>query len=527
VSTTYREEDLLRQQNVLARFGELALRSDDLHEILQEACRLVGEALGTDLAKVMELQEDGTTLLVKAGVGWPPGVVGKVTLKAEKGSSEGHALHTGDAVISVDIDAEERFEYAEFIREAGVKALVNVIIIGPADQPPYGILQVDSRQPRDFTDKDIQFLRGYANLLAAAVARLRTTLEMQEAAARLRESEERFQQFGAASSDLLWIRNAETMQFEYVSPAFEAIYGVSRDRILEGDNLQNWVKLIAPEDRNQVLQRLERVRTGESVNQVFRIERPSDGDIRWIQDTDFPLFDKAGRVQRIGGIGHDVTEEKATAGRLEVLVAELQHRTRNIVAVVRAIASKTLASSASLGDFRDRFQTRLEALSRVNGLLSRLESSDRIAFDELIRAELSAHGVLEGDDKGTKVTLKGPPKVRLRSSTVQTLALALHELATNALRYGALGAPGGEISISWHVVRGPGGERRLQVEWEERGLAVPPPDEGVSRRGYGRELIEQALPYQLEAETRYEIGPDGVRCSINLPISTQAERANA
>ncbi|HEY8612334.1 MAG TPA: GAF domain-containing protein [Roseomonas sp.] len=525
--TTDREDELLRQQSVLARFGELALRSDDLQDILQEACRLVGEALGTDLAKVMELQEDGTTLLVKAGVYWPAGVVGEAKLKAEKGSSEGHALHTGEAVISPDIDAEERFTYADFIREAGVRALVNVLIIGPKDQPPYGILQVDSRQPREFTDQDIQFLRGYANLLAAAVDRLRKAQDMRVAEVRLRESEERFQQFSAASSDVLWIRNAETMQFEYISPAFEMVYGVSRTRILDGDSLQNWAELILPEDREQVIRNFVRVQRGESVNQVFRIERPSDGDVRWVHDTDFPLLDEAGRVQRIGGIGHDVTEEKGIAGRLDVLVAELQHRTRNIVAVVRAIANKTLASSSSLSDFGNRFQTRLEALSRVNGLLSRLESSDRIAFDELIRAELAAHGVLDGAGSGPKVTLKGPPKVHLRSSTVQTLALALHELATNALKYGALGKPEGELSISWHVVRGPDGERRLRVEWEERGLAVPPATESGPRRGYGRELIERALPYQLEAKTRYELSPEGVRCSISLPISTRTGSANA
>jgi two-component system CheB/CheR fusion protein len=146
------------------------------------------------------------------------------------------------------------------------------------------------------------------------------------------------------------------MQFEYVSPAFEAIYGVSRDHILHGDNLKNWAALISPEDREQVIRNIERLQRGESVNQVFRIERPSDGDIRWIHDADFPLFDKAGRVQRIGGIGHDVTEEKAVAGRLEVLVAELQHRGRNIVAVVRALVSKTLASSTSLDDFQERFK---------------------------------------------------------------------------------------------------------------------------------------------------------------------------
>lgn len=134
--------------------------------------------------------------------------------------------------------------------------------------------------------------------------------------------------------------------------------------------------------------------------------------------------------------------------------------------------------------------------------------------------------MLEGAEGGPKVTLKGPQKVRLRSSTVQTLALALHELATNALKYGALGAPDGELSISWHVVRRPDGERRLRVEWNERGLAVPPSDEAVSRRGYGPELIERALPYQLDAETRYELGAGGVRCSISLPISTQTGNAD-
>ena len=88
-------QELLRQQTALAQFGELAIRSDDLSAILTEACRLEGEALGTDLAKVMELQADGETLLVRAGVGWKPGVVGKATTKASDNTSEGHALHGG------------------------------------------------------------------------------------------------------------------------------------------------------------------------------------------------------------------------------------------------------------------------------------------------------------------------------------------------------------------------------------------------------------------------------------------------
>ena len=169
---------LLGQQRALARFGELALRSDDLDEILREACRLVGDALRTDLAKVMELQPDGLTLLVRAGVGWKPGVVGHATVRADSSSSEGIALETHEPVTSDDVDAEERFCYPNFLKDNGVKAMVNVIIIGAEGKPPYGILEVDSRAPRRFTRQDVTFLQTYANLLAAAVDRFQTVQEL-------------------------------------------------------------------------------------------------------------------------------------------------------------------------------------------------------------------------------------------------------------------------------------------------------------------------------------------------------------
>ena len=177
---------LLRQQTILAKFGELALKSDDLDGILTEACHLVGEALGTDLAKIVELQEDGHTLLVRAGVGWKPGVVGKVTIEAEDDTSEGMALKTGEPMISPDIGKETRFRYPPFLTENGVRAVANVIIIGGKDRPPFGILQVDSRKPRQFTDEDAVFLRSYANLVAAAVDRLRVIGEVREGQERLR-----------------------------------------------------------------------------------------------------------------------------------------------------------------------------------------------------------------------------------------------------------------------------------------------------------------------------------------------------
>ncbi|SNT28141.1 PAS domain S-box-containing protein [[Luteovulum] sphaeroides subsp. megalophilum] len=151
------------------------------------------------------------------------------------------------------------------------------------------------------------------------------------------------------------------------------------------DGLHAWLELIVPEDRALALDGIERVRLGEHVSSELRIRRPVDGELRWLRNSAFPLRDPLGALHRIGGIGHDITEEKRVGERLQVLVAELQHRTRNLLTVVPAIAACTLSSAGSLADFRTRFEDRLLALARVNGLLSRLEEGRP---DHLRRADL-------------------------------------------------------------------------------------------------------------------------------------------
>jgi PAS domain S-box-containing protein len=339
--------------------------------------------------------------------------------------------------------------------------------------------------------------------------------ERARAEAALRDSEQRFRQFGVASSDVLWIRDAERLQWEYLSEAFETTYGQIRQEALAGGTLRNWLDLILPEDREHALNCIRRVREGERVTFEYRIRRPSDGEIRWLRNTDFPLLDESGRVQRIGGIGHDATDEKEIADRLQLLVAELQHRTRNLIAVVRALADRTLRESSSLEDFKERYDDRLKAVSRVQGLLSRLGDGQRIAFDEMLRTELAAHGATDG--MADRVTLEGPQGVRLRSATVQTFALALHELATNAAKYGSLSSHGGHLMVRWRV-DDDGAGRRLHVDWHETGVDMVGAGAAPQGSGYGRELIERALPYQLKAETTYDMGPEGVHCTIAVPI---------
>jgi two-component sensor histidine kinase len=201
--------------------------------------------------------------------------------------------------------------------------------------------------------------------------------------------------------------------------------------------------------------------------------------------------------------------------RLAVVVAELQHRTRNLISVVGTIADNTLRTSNTFDDFKARYRDRLDVLGRVQGLLFRKNDGGRVTFDELIETELSAQSILV--EVGGPVTLDGPNDIPLLSGTVQTFAMVLHELVTNAVKYGALKQPNGHLTIRWRQeTSAESGKPCLHLDWKESGVEMPP---FPQHTGQGRELIEKALPYQFDAQTTFAMEPDGVHCTISLPIS--------
>ncbi|BCI71110.1 hypothetical protein SPKIRA_19400 [Sphingomonas paucimobilis] len=527
------------------------------------------------------------------------------------------------------------------LTDLGIGALATVVLNKGTEEPGWSLGAITAA-PRPWS-------RGEVALIEDVAERIWTAMEQVLIQATLRVSEERLRQFGEASQDILWLRDAETLQWQYLTPAFEAIYGLRRDEVMVGDHYRGWLDMIVPEDRPLAETHISRVRAGEHAVFEYRIRRPGDGAIRWLRDTDFPIADEGGRVRLIGGIGEDITDAKLAQERIEqseerlrsavevgrlglwdwdvishevhwsdehfrmegyavgevkpsyeswlarvhpddrlaaeallnvamterrefdhefrvvhpdgsihwlhgrgrffycqgqpirmvgavvettdrrmwaerqqVLIAELQHRTRNLIGVVRSTAEKTARSSADLSEFQEKFEDRLDALSRVQGLLSRLNDHDRVTFGDLIRTELSALG--GGPDR---VTLDGPPGVRLRSSTVQTLAMALHELGTNAAKYGALAHQTGRLTVRWSLdPAGPGEQPWLHIDWRESGVAMPPQGSAPQGTGQGRELIERALPYQLSARTTYRLEADGVHCTIAIPVSASGADEN-
>jgi PAS domain S-box-containing protein len=341
----------------------------------------------------------------------------------------------------------------------------------------------------------------------------RERTKQHQAEQRLRESEERFRLLATSIPQLVF-RSRPDGERTWGSPQWIEFTGLGLEASLE----LGWLDAVHPDDREATMAAWRDARaSGSEYYAEQRVRRLADGEWRWHQTRARPLPD--GVEREWVGTMTDVHELRTLQDRQKVMLAELQHRTRNLLAVVQSVARQTLRTSASLPGFGAEFESRLRALGRVQGLLARADHGP-IPLRDLIEAELTAHG--DGGDAPGKAQVHGPT-VTLPPGSAQTLALALHELATNSVKYGALAQPGGKLAVTWRV-EGAGTERRVVLDWREGGVAMP--EGGLPRRkGYGSELIERALPYQLKANTRLEFGIDGVRCAIEVPITAAEQEA--
>jgi PAS domain S-box-containing protein len=365
-----------------------------------------------------------------------------------------------------------------------------------------------SARGRYFYDKPGRPIR----MLAVA----RDVTEEHRAEMKLRDIELRQRALIEGVPQLIW-RAQSAGNWQWSSPQWTRYTGLSADESL-GDG---WLAAVHPGDRERARDAW-RAATRDGVFDVeYRIGPIGSDRFRWFQTRATPIRnEEQGAIEWLG-TSTDIEELRQARERQKLLVAELQHRTRNLIGVVAALATLTSQDCDSLAVFLQQFNDRLGALARVQGLLSRSEQ-EPISLAVVIRMEFDALGM---DRIGRQVTLAGP-EVRLQSSVVQTFALAIHELATNALKHGAL-LPGGGVSVSWTLQTDASNQPCLRLEWRESGSAPAESAATRSQTGYGRELLEKMLPYVLDAETRYEVTAQGAQCTIVLPLRVSEETGEA
>jgi PAS domain S-box-containing protein len=325
----------------------------------------------------------------------------------------------------------------------------------------------------------------------------------------VRESEARFKTYAQAMPNQVWSATPDgqldwfnDQVFSYSGFTFEELAG------------SGWAQMVHADDIGPAAESWAKAREAGKQYQVeFRLRR-HDNAWRWHIARALPIKDAAGAITRWIGTNTDIDDRKVAEAQQLLLARELEHRMKNTMAMVSAIANQTFRTAATKEDARTIFDARLRALNQAHDILV-ASSWTSAPMSIVVDGALGAYRTGEG-----RIDVNGPA-IDLSAKQSLSLALALHELATNATKYGALSVPGGTVDVSWDCTP-TGAEPTLRFAWRERGgPAVMEP----SRRGFGSRLIESTLSSDFGTSVKVEYLPEGVVCSFETKLGDLAETA--
>ena len=328
---------------------------------------------------------------------------------------------------------------------------------------------------------------------------------------RLRESEGRLALATRAGGIGIWDYDVVNGMLRW-DERVRSLFGVAPDAAVGlAENLDR----IHPGDRATVEAALARAfdPLGDGAYHVrFRIPRDDEARVRWVEAQGQATFEAAVAV-RLVGVLRDISKEREAERHLRLMVNELNHRVKNSLAMVQGVAAQTFRHSTDMETARTAFTERLVALARAHDVLtaSRWEGAD---LAQVVALTAQTHA----GDQGERFDVAGP-RIALSPKAVLAFSVALHELATNAVKYGALSNAAGRVTIRWRI-DGPEADRRLSFAWvESDGPAIDAPQ----RRGFGTKLIERGLASELQGHVGIEFPRTGLICRIDAPLPTTLE----
>ncbi|MCO5161387.1 MAG: PAS domain-containing protein [Mesorhizobium sp.] len=265
-------------------------------------------------------------------------------------------------------------------------------------------------------------------------------------------------------------------------------------------SLFDWGSTLHPDDIEKLSAPFVKAMAEQTPFSVEARYKRADGVYRTLRTEARPRFDRDGTFLGMTGVNTDISDQLAAEERTRMLMGELNHRTKNILTVVQAVARQT-ARNSTFEDFGKAFESRLRGLAACNDLLLRNDWAG-VDLSDLIASQL---GHL-GEDAGGRLQSTGP-RVRVASQAAQTLGMALHELSTNSLKYGALRLPDGRVTLNWSRAAG----NALTLEWIESGVGpLTPP----AQKGFGHSVIVDMVAAALDADVEVEFGEDGYRWKV-------------
>ncbi|WP_260929288.1 sensor histidine kinase [Novosphingobium sp. 9] len=343
---------------------------------------------------------------------------------------------------------------------------------------------------------------GLLDVASDSTPRILAERQRDAAEAKLHDSEHFMRNVLAASTDCIKVVELDG-SLSFMSEGGMAVMEVDHFAELEGCPWPGMLKGDGTGHANAAIDAAKRGQSShfEAAADTFR------GTPKYWSISVSPIIGKDGQVERILSVSRDHTSLEAARTQQRLLNDELNHRLKNILAMVQSIASQTLRDAESLKDAAAAFSSRLVSLGHAADILTAtsLHAAD---LHDVIRAGLAAV-----DGKRDRISIEGP-SVTLDASAALATTLALHELATNAIKYGALSNDAGTVTLDWTVV-GTGDERQFSLRWKEQGgPAVSPP----TKRGFGSRLIERSLQSYFRGEARLSYPTDGLEFSLVAPL---------
>ncbi|WP_203076149.1 PAS domain-containing protein [Falsiroseomonas ponticola] len=470
--------------------------------------RFPGVLLDIEARRNLEAERDRSAMLLRAFIAAMPGVV-------YAKDREGRMLVANEGVarlVGKPLDTILGRTDAAFLDDPAQAAAVaandqRIMDSGVAEQVEEAVTLPDG-SPAIWLSTKAPFRDGVGKVVGLIGSSVDITARIQ-AEARLRESETQLRLASEAGAIGFFSCDMESGA-TYWSEMMYRLYGLDASlpppsMLPEGAHLD----MVHPEDRAALRDRRLAAMADRALVTFafeFRIRRGDTGEVRWIASRGEFVRAVDGTVRMIRGGQQDVTARREDADRLRLMVHELNHRVKNTLATVQSIAAQSLRGTDE--GVRKGLEARILALAAAHDVLTR-DGWAGASIDEVVAGVLAPHG---GRD-GARFRVQGPP-LRLVPRVAVTLSMALHELATNALKYGALSVQSGHVAIGWETVAGDPALFRLR--WTERG---GPPAAPPERQGFGTRLIERSLAHDLGGTTRIDFAAEGVSCVVEAPLA--------
>jgi PAS domain S-box-containing protein len=484
------------EQAALYRFTDRLYRADDEQDIHEAGLDAILAALRCSRASILLFDDEGVMQFV-ASRGLSAAYCEAVT---------GHTPWTPgepqpEPIFIPDIaQADLEDDLKATIARENIAALAFIPLV--AHGGVIGKFMAYYDAPRQLDAEQTELALTIARQLGFGIERERAKRFRELAEQRQHRSDSEFRTLADNIHQFAWMTDATGWIYWYNQRWFDYT-GATLDE-MQG---WGWTKVHHPDHVERVVSSFSRaVETGLPWEDTFPL-RGKDGQYRWFLSRALPIRDAAGAVLRWFGTNTDITERLQAEEQRTVLINELNHRVKNTLATVQSVAMQTLRNAEQSGDALGLFNARLATLARAHDLLTQ---------ENWRGAEL--HHVIDqamAPFRTTEQVKSGGPEVRLSPKQALTLSVVLHELATNAIKYGALSRSSGRVDISWRVQEG-----ALHLVWRESGgPAVAKP----SRTGFGTRLIQRSFTHDLGGEAKLDYLPGGVAAQCTIPLEAGAD----